>query len=66
MCCCCFSQKVLNFVLRALFITWKYSHACWDFIRTLANPPSFVNSRRGGSSVLGVSCSVVLCLVFVL
>lgn len=61
--CHCFSQKVLNFVLRALFITWKYSHAHWDFIWTLAIPPSFLNSRRGGFSVLGVSCSIVLCFV---
>lgn len=64
--CHCFSQKVLNLVFRALFITWKYSHACWDFIRTFANPPSFLNSHRGGSSVLGVSYSVVLCLMFAL
>lgn len=55
--------KVLNLVSRALFITWKYSRACWDFIRTLANPPSFLNSHRGGSSISGTSCFVTLCSV---
>lgn len=53
-----FSQKVLNLFLRALFITWKYSYARWDFIRTTLAHPQSLQGR-----LFRLGCKMFCCSV---